>query len=587
MINLKTKRRIRNLENLMGGTKVSKDDAPILTPDATVDQYDAGIVGTLSWNKAQIGTDRKVIKILPGTYKLLTSLILPENIYLDIDNGALFKPAANVSLTVYSPENIIAGDRQQIIDATNNSTNPLLFTSGGRVSIGWYGGLGDNSTDETTAWNTSVAAVNGSGGEYYLPPGTYRLVPGSTTRLEVSLHGPEATIAAYDNTDDVLVNIDGNSLVVEDMLYFDLKALIGYDVANASVNDDTTVVSGVGLKVVSSNHCNYRIQKILGFDIGVYLDGTALGADGVPVSSSVWRFGHFRHNNYGLYLETKATWNVEDNEIYANYFYDNRTAAVRIIGAGGKVKANVFHIGALECHQPANAHGIHLSGTIIHQNTFIVQSVIPPTGTGKIIVISDTAVNNTFKMPTMDWTKINSGTNGNIFDMHTSYNSDENDVGNTPPGRSMIRGATAPAGGYWRDGDICWNDSPSDGTIGWICVLAGTPGTWVRFGSWAQSYTTTDAANDAANDDFDVTGGGAFYVDTSGGSVTIGGLKGGVAGQKLTILKYLAANDLVIENAEGIGTQDIYTNDGANITLSTLGGVNLLCNGANWYVISE
>ena len=139
MINLKTKGRIRKLENLMGGNLVSKDDAPILTPDATVDQYDATIVGTLAWNKAQIGTDRKEIKILPGTYKLLTSLILPENIYLDLDNGALIKPAAGVSLTVYSPEHIIAGDVQKIIDSTGNSTNPLMFTNAGTFPVNWWG----------------------------------------------------------------------------------------------------------------------------------------------------------------------------------------------------------------------------------------------------------------------------------------------------------------------------------------------------------------------------------------------------------------------------------------------------------------
>ena len=123
----------------MGGNLVSKDDAPILTPDATVDQYDATIVGTLAWNKAQIGTDRKEIKILPGTYKLLTSLILPENIYLDLDNGALIKPAAGVSLTVYSPEHIIAGKSQKIIDITGNSTNPLMFTNAGTFPVNWWG----------------------------------------------------------------------------------------------------------------------------------------------------------------------------------------------------------------------------------------------------------------------------------------------------------------------------------------------------------------------------------------------------------------------------------------------------------------
>ena len=169
MINLKTKGRIRKLENLMGGNLVSKDDAPVLTPDATVDQYDASIYGTLAWHKAQIGTDRKTIKILRGTYKLLTSLILPENIYLDLDNGALIKPASGASLTVYSPEHIIAGQRQQIIDITNNSTNPLAFTKKGTVYPGWWGAVADGVTDDEPEANLALATEC----SVFFPPGNY------------------------------------------------------------------------------------------------------------------------------------------------------------------------------------------------------------------------------------------------------------------------------------------------------------------------------------------------------------------------------------------------------------------------------
>jgi hypothetical protein len=36
-----------------------------------------------------------------------------------------------------------------------------------------------------------------------------------------------------------------------------------------------------------------------------------------------------------------------------------------------------------------------------------------------------------------------------------------------------------PAAGTWSAGDICWNTTPSSGgTPGWVCVTAGTPGTW-------------------------------------------------------------------------------------------------------------
>jgi len=42
---------------------------------------------------------------------------------------------------------------------------------------------------------------------------------------------------------------------------------------------------------------------------------------------------------------------------------------------------------------------------------------------------------------------------------------------------------TAPASGTWVKGDIVYNTDPSaGGTIGWVCTVAGTPGTWKTFG---------------------------------------------------------------------------------------------------------
>ena len=160
-IDHKTRRRIKMLENLQGGSMVSEDDVPVLTPNATVNQSDAGIVGTLAWHKSQISTDTRAIKILPGTYKLLSDLILPKNICLDPDSGALLRPAAGVTLTVYSPEHILASYEQQIIDITNNTTDPIAFTIGGTVGAEWCGaGANDGTTDESTHIDVLTNALN-------------------------------------------------------------------------------------------------------------------------------------------------------------------------------------------------------------------------------------------------------------------------------------------------------------------------------------------------------------------------------------------------------------------------------------------
>lgn len=50
--------------------------------------------------------------------------------------------------------------------------------------------------------------------------------------------------------------------------------------------------------------------------------------------------------------------------------------------------------------------------------------------------------------------------------------------------RQWSHGTSAPGSGYWRVGDIVWNNTPSaGGNIGWVCTSAGTPGTWKTFGA--------------------------------------------------------------------------------------------------------
>lgn len=45
-------------------------------------------------------------------------------------------------------------------------------------------------------------------------------------------------------------------------------------------------------------------------------------------------------------------------------------------------------------------------------------------------------------------------------------------------------GAAAPASGLWNAGDVFYNTAPvAEGSMGWVCVAAGSPGTWKTFGA--------------------------------------------------------------------------------------------------------
>jgi hypothetical protein len=90
-------------------------------------------------------------------------------------------------------------------------------------------------------------------------------------------------------------------------------------------------------------------------------------------------------------------------------------------------------------------------------------------------------------------------------------------------------------------------------------------------------------------DNVDVSGTTVLEVDTSGGSVTIGGFTGGVQGQILYVVKTtLDTYTLKLENNEGGGSQDIFSSDNSDISLVRIrGGVTLYCNGTSWFVLNK
>ena len=100
-------------------------------------------------------------------------------------------------------------------------------------------------------------------------------------------------------------------------------------------------------------------------------------------------------------------------------------------------------------------------------------------------------------------------------------------------------------------------------------------------GAIISSTKTITTGGDAV----DVSGVNVLLVDKSGGTVTIGGFTGGTAGQVLHVVAIADANNLIIEDAEGGGNQDINLGN-ADVTWTALtGGLTLVCTGAAWTAI--
>ena len=76
-----------------------------------------------------------------------------------------------------------------------------------------------------------------------------------------------------------------------------------------------------------------------------------------------------------------------------------------------------------------------------------------------------------------------------------------------------------------------------------------------------------------------------IIADTTGGNVTLGGLKGGVTGQVVFIVKKVAGNNLILEDNEG-DAQDFQIQGGDSTLTAIEGGYICVFNGTDWNVIS-
>lgn len=105
---------------------------------------------------------------------LTGNVTTPETLNLRFINGNVVD-TDSYTLTIHSPENVLAGEKQQIV----TTTGTLAFTEIGSAPIGWTGGVADGDgagggTDNATAINKLVAA---------LPFGSTLVFPGGIVQV--------------------------------------------------------------------------------------------------------------------------------------------------------------------------------------------------------------------------------------------------------------------------------------------------------------------------------------------------------------------------------------------------------------------
>ena len=199
-----------------------------------VKYFNSGALTDVSIQAAvdHVGTDERIIYFEPGTWVLSADITGTANIYFQFAPGAYLQPATGITFTAYSPAHIIASPRQQIVDITNNSTDPLAFTNAGSFSAMWWGATGDGTTNDTAALKIPI----GLSGTVVIPSGTYLITgnnlvgasnqhlifePGAIFQLDTS--GGSVVLLHYSSKENIII----------DNGYFDINQ--GADISDIAI----------------------------------------------------------------------------------------------------------------------------------------------------------------------------------------------------------------------------------------------------------------------------------------------------------------------------------------------------------------
>jgi len=105
-------------------------------------------------------------------YTFLTAETIPENVTLEFEHGAVLEINNTKTVTFTGgPNVIVAEDDQLIFNDLNTDHDGIIFSTGGRLSAGWWYDGGGNITK---AWQTSKNSVDGVDNIIMIvPAGTY------------------------------------------------------------------------------------------------------------------------------------------------------------------------------------------------------------------------------------------------------------------------------------------------------------------------------------------------------------------------------------------------------------------------------
>jgi hypothetical protein len=405
--------------------------------------------------------------VISGRNYVKEDLVVPHNINLKFDNGGMFQVEQGKTLT---------------INGSFEAPMQQIFKGPGKVLIGpgkvsevfpqWWGARGDGRHDDTAAIQSAIDSI--SSGVVTLPPGVY-INTGMTVKGDFTLRGSGRGATSLKFTPKkgacLTLPLDCSIFAIEDLS-------LDADGPNTAFG-----VDGTNEYVA---YFSMRRFRVVGFKTGIYI------AAGMSMSFDDGYIGCYglgeRNGTVGLKLGDKVLdkgcTTVTVKDIYftnAETCFYNRSAPSALIrpifescyiGLESRTRAVVispFFAGIKENGTPVyfEDNGALFFGTYDVHEEF---KYAGDTERNSTSWIADTFDMSTASMKIGPIQLEKKGKPSSFF------------------GKKWFSAESAPTEGKWDLGDICWNVSPARGEpVGWVCVKAGTPGTWQGWNTTVKS----------------------------------------------------------------------------------------------------
>lgn len=395
-----------------------------------------------------------------------------------------------------------------------------------------YGAKGDGVTDDTAAIQAAIDAAIAAKGTVFFPPGSYVV----TAKLNLTAISPVANVGQFglmirgsgmgsaivcQSTADVLFDFDAGATT--DLQVF-MSDLFMYNPGGATIalrlGRMSRYSSFERLRMYGFKNGIRFMRETYGIDFrdlyirgstneAIIVDQTSLGTSGVITELRF--FGGYIDNNGTSVASGDATlptiflYRTSNAKFYGVVFEGNYAGGIKTYGICEDILFSGCRFEEISMRFGTSGH-IHILDTGSRNITFedckfaYDRDGTDGTKTYYLMWASDKGpVNfrgcNFFELtnttptdmfgttPTTSVVSVRDCTVGNdagYYKVVIPLRYEGVSIGAT----RHAYGSAAPTTGTWSLGDIVYNTSPvAAGKIGWVCITAGTPGTWKAFGA--------------------------------------------------------------------------------------------------------